>query len=188
VAITRSQVIAILLGVALMITTAGTLDTVYSQGEKAPNFNLKTLDEIQVTLDSFSGKPVVLWFMATWCPSCVGQADAIKQIKSEYGDKVNILAIDLWSVQSVGGEQQQGLGGLSAETKEDLKTFLEKFGSPEWKAAMDTDNAAIRHGIAEVDSTVVIDYNGNIVLKHLGPSGYQPLEETLTKIFSSSSS
>jgi thiol-disulfide isomerase/thioredoxin len=112
-AITRSEGIAILLGVTLIIIiTAGIFDTAYSQGEKAPDFNLKTLDGSQITLDSFTGKPVVLWFMATWCPSCVGQADAIKQVKSEYGDKVNILAIDLWSVQSISGGQEQGLGGL----------------------------------------------------------------------------
>jgi len=40
--------------------------------------------------------------MATWCPSCVGQADAIKKVRSEYDSKVNILAIDLEAAQNIG--------------------------------------------------------------------------------------
>jgi cytochrome oxidase Cu insertion factor (SCO1/SenC/PrrC family) len=34
---------------------------------KAPDFKLKTVGGKQVSLQSFKGKPLVLWFMAAWC-------------------------------------------------------------------------------------------------------------------------
>ena len=35
-------------------------------GQKAPDFMLTTVEGEQVTLDSFQGRPVVLYFYATW--------------------------------------------------------------------------------------------------------------------------
>src|SRR6266496_4634902 len=104
--------------------------------DKASDFNLKTLDGKQITIASFKGKPTVIWFMAAWCPSCIGQTDAIKKVKSEFGDNINILVIDMWSLQTIGGQSSEG---LNAETEVDLKNFLGKYGSPQWEAAVDTD-------------------------------------------------
>jgi thiol-disulfide isomerase/thioredoxin len=161
--------------------TANSTKYVYSDtnNKMAPEFNLKTLDGKEVTLSSLKGKPSILWFMAAWCPSCVGQADVIKKVKSEFGSKINVFVIDMWSSQAIGGQSSEG---LNAETEADMKDFLGKYGSSEWEAAVDTDRVTIRYGILEVDSTVVIDRNGNILLKHLGPSGYQPIKDALSNI------
>jgi thiol-disulfide isomerase/thioredoxin len=114
--------------------------------------------------------------MATWCPSCVGQADAIKHISSEYDDKINVLVIDLWAAQNIDGQSAQG---FNAETESDLQSFIAKYGSTEWKGALDTDRVSIKYRVTEVDSTIVVDGNGNIVMMHLGPSGYQPIKDAL---------
>lgn len=145
---------------------------------RAPDFNLKTIDGRQISLESFSGKPAILWFMAAWCPTCVNQAEAIKQVKSDYGDKIDVLAVDLWVPQNIGG---QNTPGLNAETESDLEDFLTRHGSTEWNAALDTDTMTINYGITQVDSTVVIDGEGNIVLKYLGPSGYQPMKDAIER-------
>jgi thiol-disulfide isomerase/thioredoxin len=145
---------------------------------KAADFNLKTTGGKQVSLESFKGKPLVLWFMAAWCPSCAGQAGAIKQVSSEYGNKINVLVIDLWAAQNIGQSSQ----GLNAETGNDIQAFIAKNGSPQWNAALDTDRVTIKYGITQVDSTIVVDGNGNIVFMNLGPSGYQPLKDALTKV------
>jgi thiol-disulfide isomerase/thioredoxin len=60
--------------------------------------------------------------MATWCPTCVGQAGAIKQVSSEYGNKLNVLVIDLWAPQSMAQSAQ----GRNAETANDLQALLRK--------------------------------------------------------------
>lgn len=144
----------------------------------APDFNLKTVDGKQVSLESFKGKPLVLWFMAAWCPSCVGQASAIKQVSSEYGNKINVLVIDMWAPQNVGQSAQ----GLNAETDKDLQTFIMKNGSPQWNAALDAGEVTIKYGVTQVDSTIIVDGNGNIVFTNSGPSGYQPLNDALAKV------
>lgn len=67
--------------------------------------------------------------MTAWCPTCVGQADAIKQVKSDYGDEFDVLAIDLWVPQNIGGQNAQG---LNTESEGDLKEFLSKHDSSNW--------------------------------------------------------
>ncbi len=170
---------AIVTILVISLAVVGTTKLAYSLNNNgAADFNLKTVDGKQISLESFKGKPLVLWFMAAWCPSCVGQAGAIKQVSSEYGNKLNVLVIDLWAPQNIGQSAQ----GLNAETANDLQAFIAKNGSPQWKAALDTVGVTIKYGITQVDSTVVVDGNGNIVFKNLGPSGYQPLKDALTKV------
>jgi thiol-disulfide isomerase/thioredoxin len=172
-----SFIVMLAITVITSIMAGGASKLVYSDS-KAPDFSLKTLDGNQVSLQSFKGKPLILWFMAAWCPSCVGQASSIKHVSSEYGSKLNVLVIDLWAAQNIG----QGAQGLNAETGNDLQAFIAKNGSPQWMSALDTDRATIKYGITQVDSTVVVDGNGKIVFMNLGPSGYQPLKDALTKV------
>jgi len=179
---TKTMIIKPIIILILILSVAGagtTTKIAYSLSTStAPDFKLTTIDGKQVSLESFKGKPLVLWFMAAWCPSCVGQAAAIKQLSSEYGNKINVLVIDLWALQNIGQIAQ----GLNAETDNDLQSFIAKNGSPQWNAALDTDRVTINYGITQVDSTVVVDSNGNVVLTNLGPSGYQPLKDALTKV------
>jgi thiol-disulfide isomerase/thioredoxin len=172
-----SVLITLTIAVITAVTAGGASKLAYSDS-KAPDFSLKTLDGNQVSLQSFKGKPLVLWFMAAWCPSCVGQAAAIKQVSSEYGNKLNVLVIDLWAPQNIGQSAQ----GLNAETANDVQAFIAMNGSPQWKAALDTVGLTIKYGITQVDSSVVVDGNGNIVFKNVGPSGYQPLKDALAKV------
>src|SRR6266568_9040374 len=121
---------AIIIVLIISVSAAGSVKIAYSESSNTPNFSLKTIDGKQVSLESFKGKPLVLWFMATWCPSCVGQAAAIKQVSSEYGNKLNVLVIDLWAPQNLGQSAQ----GLGAESANDLQAFVVKNGSPQWNA------------------------------------------------------
>jgi peroxiredoxin len=172
-------VITIVAALIVVVVASGAAKEAYSDSNNnAPDFSLKTVDGNQVSLQSFKGKPLVLWFMAAWCPSCVGQAGAINKVSSEYGNKINVLVIDLWAAQNIGQSSQ----GLNAETGNDLKDFIAKNGSPQWNAALDTDRVTIKYGITQVDSTVVVDSNGKIVFMNRGPSGYQSLKDALTKV------
>jgi thiol-disulfide isomerase/thioredoxin len=176
------MIIIPIITIVLILSVAGvgtTTKIAYSLGtNSAPDFKLTTIDGKQVSLESFKGKPLVLWFMAAWCPSCVGEAAAIKQESSEYGNKINVLVINLWAAQNIGQSSQ----GLNAETDNNLEGFIAKNGSPQWNAALDTDRVTIKYGITQIGSTVVLDGNGNIVFTNLGPSGYQPLKDALTKV------
>ena len=42
-----------------------------------------------------SDTPTLVDFFATWCGPCIAMSPIIKQLKSEMGDKVNILKVDV---------------------------------------------------------------------------------------------
>ena len=46
-------------------------------GAPAPDFRFSTLDGKQRRLSEFRGRPVMLWFYATWCPTCVVGTGAV---------------------------------------------------------------------------------------------------------------
>jgi thiol-disulfide isomerase/thioredoxin len=177
----KSKKVIISIGiVAIVVIIGSVLVTSFSNTTSAaPNFRLRSIDGSPVSLSSFKGRPVILWFMAAWCPTCVGQSDSITKVKSEFGTKVDLLVIDMWSTQAIGGNSANG---KQSETANDLQDFLIKHGGAKWKAALDTDRAVLKYGIVEVDSTVIVDKNGNIAFKNLGSTGYQPLREAVSKI------
>jgi thiol-disulfide isomerase/thioredoxin len=174
----KSKTIVTIVVIVIALVISWVVGLSMANNNNTTGFNLKTIGGKQVSLESFKGKPLVLWFMATWCPTCVGQAGAIKQISSEYGNKISVLVIDLWAIQNIG----QSLQGFNAETMNDLQAFMAKYGSPQWNAALDDDGVAIKYGITRVDSTVILDSNGKPVFTNLGPSGYEPLKDALAKV------
>ncbi len=42
------------------------LEVGHKAGQKAPDFMLTTVEGEQVSLDSFSGRPLLLYFYTTW--------------------------------------------------------------------------------------------------------------------------
>ncbi|MGA9148996.1 MAG: TlpA disulfide reductase family protein [Candidatus Nitrosopolaris sp.] len=172
----KTVVTIVVIVIALVISCVVGV-SISNNNNTTTGFNLNTIGGKQVSLESFKGKPLVLWFMDTWCPTCVGQAGAIKQVSSEYGNKINVFVIDLWATQNIG----QSFKGLNAETMSDLQAFIAKYGSPQWNAALD-DGVTIKYGITRVDSTVILDSNGKPVFTNLGPSGYEPLKDALGKV------
>ena len=42
------------------------METGHKVGQKAPDFMLTTVDGEQVSLDGFQGRPLVIYFYATW--------------------------------------------------------------------------------------------------------------------------
>jgi len=64
---------------------------------KATDFTLNTLDGNSIQLSDFSaqGKPVLLYFFASWCPFCARDFSALEKIYPDYQDDVVIVAIDI---------------------------------------------------------------------------------------------
>ena len=47
-----------------------------------------------VRFDVFKNKPLIVFFWATWCPYCQAELTHLGAIKSQYGDGVQILAVN----------------------------------------------------------------------------------------------
>src|SRR5690606_18381001 len=64
-------------------------------GKEAPEFSLPDILGREVALADFRGKPVILNFWATWCPTCRYETPAHQAFVNRHGDKVAYVAINL---------------------------------------------------------------------------------------------
>ncbi|MGD6848885.1 peroxiredoxin [Rossellomorea aquimaris] len=71
-----------------------------SKGDRAPDFELTTLDGKAVKLSDYQGKKVILNFWATWCPPCKAEMPHMQSYYEENAEKENveILAVNLTSM------------------------------------------------------------------------------------------
>ncbi|WP_312742878.1 TlpA family protein disulfide reductase [Sphingobacterium multivorum] len=46
------------------------------------------------TLEKYRGKPLILDFWATWCPSCIAKFPKVDQFKRIYGDHINFILVN----------------------------------------------------------------------------------------------
>lgn len=65
--------------------------------KKAPKFEVTTIDGQNISLDQSlsEGKPMLIYFTASWCPMCAKNWPAIAELYPEYKDRVNFVAISI---------------------------------------------------------------------------------------------
>ena len=59
------------------LTASAQTKAVVELGSPAPDMTFTTVDGAQRRLSEFRGRPVMLWFIATWCPSCKAATRAV---------------------------------------------------------------------------------------------------------------
>lgn len=78
----------------------GSVKIGFEEGNKSPNFQLKTLDGKDVQLSDFKGKKVILNFWATWCPPCKAEMPHMQDFyKEQKGKNIEILAVNLTTAE-----------------------------------------------------------------------------------------
>jgi thiol-disulfide isomerase/thioredoxin len=113
----------------------------------APNFGLQDMDGQSVFLNQFRGRPVLINFWTTWCPSCKAEMPLIQSISA---DK-NLAA--------------QGLAVLTVDLGEDLNTVasFKKSNNYSFTTLLDTQQiVANLYNVYGIPTTYFIDKNGII--------------------------
>ncbi len=82
----------------------------------APAFDEITLQDEQVTLEDYAGKPVMLHFWASWCGACEFEQDSISELAGD------------WQVVTVAYR--------SGETEE-VRRYMERKGIENWTTIVD---------------------------------------------------
>ena len=118
----------------------------------APDFTLNDLKGNQVTLKNFKGRVVFLNFWATWCPPCRREMPAMEHLYKKLKDRgLVILAVDM------------------QESEKLVKAFMSDF-SLSFPALLDLDgDISFLYGIRGLPSTYIIDREGMIIGKAVGP-------------------
>ncbi len=118
----------------------------------APKFALQRLDDAQKTirLDDMRGKVWVLNVWASWCVACREEHPLLVEFAKK-------RVVPLY--------------GLNYKDKrEDATAWLARFGNPYDASLFDDEGrVGIDFGVYGVPETFVIDQNGVIRMKHIGP-------------------
>ena len=130
----------------------------------APDFSLIDLQGKKFTLSSQLGKPVVLFFGTTWCPSCRAEIPSVKAMYETYAKQgLVIVYIDI------------------EEPAEKVERFVNRYSLP-YPVLLDNDGrVASNYNIVGVPTLFLIDKEGNVIT-----AGHRISQLPINKLFPSS--
>jgi len=132
-------------------------------GDTAPDFTLPTLNDEPIQLSQLRGKPVIINFWATWCPPCQREMPDLEKFYSDYQSHVEFLSVNL----------------TSQDRREKVASFIEQYGVT-FPVVLDTKGKILKlYNIQTIPTTYILDENGVIRKKALGPLTYKQLQETI---------
>jgi len=153
---------------ALFVCAEG--DKTYAQEgnnyPQAPEFTLEDLDGNEIALSDYSGKVVFLNFWATWCGPCRHEIPDFIEAYKEYKDEgMEIIGVSLDTI-----------------SPESVLAFAKKY-KINYPVAMGTEEIVKDYGpIPAIPVTVIIDKNGNLRHRKVGPLDKKSLESWFLKL------
>jgi peroxiredoxin len=139
-------------------------DTVPVQsGLPAPGFSAPSLRGDTVELESLRGKVVLLNAWATWCEPCRWEMPAMERLYEQYGGKGLVVV-------AVSQDQEPGPDAVEGGTLKDVAGFVAE-NHLTFPVLLDPKARLTRiYGIVGLPTTFLIDRQGRIVRKVLGPA------------------
>lgn len=119
---------------------------------EAPEFELPDIEGGSVSLAQYRGKrPVLLYFWATWCPSCRAvKPDLIKLRERTKEEELEILAINVGSGDSL----------------DKLKRYQKKHPLPAIKVLYDNNGRVTQHySVQGIPLFVLVDIDGKVTYR-----------------------
>lgn len=131
-------------------------------GNRAPEFELKTIEGDTIKLSDLRGKVVFVNLWATWCPPCRAEMpEMVRYYKDHSSKDIEVLGVNL----------------TDSDSEKEVKKFAHDFNlnfpvllDPEGKVG-DT------YKTVTIPTTFIIDKKGIIKQKHIGPMNYEMMED-----------
>lgn len=135
------------------------------KGDLAPDFVLKYPDGRRTRLSDLEGQAVVMNFWASWCAPCREEMPAFADAHRRYQSQGVVI-----------------LGINAQETAEQAQRFLDQMEVP-YTVALDTRGEVMQaYNVRGLPTTVFIDRQGRIALRHAGLLNSQQLEDYINRI------
>jgi peroxiredoxin len=135
--------------------------TVFILPEKTPEpaFSLPDLEGRTVSSKEFAGKVVVLSFGATWCPTCTSELQSLDNLQAKFPKDLLVYFV-----------------ALDGRGEKDVKPYMTKAGH-RLPVLLDPKMAVAReHGIRWIPVTLVVDRQGTVVGRAIGPREWDSKE------------
>ncbi|MFD2117384.1 TlpA disulfide reductase family protein [Paenibacillus yanchengensis] len=135
------------------------------KGNIAPDFVLESLDGEERKLSDYRGKKVILNMWATWCPPCREEMPDMQKMHEQHGDSdIAIVAVNLTS---------------SEQKIEDITEFVEEYGLTFPILLDPKDQVAGRYQVTSIPTSYILDAEGKIQQKVVGPMSFEMMSELL---------
>ena len=132
--------------------------------QPAPQFSLPSLyDATQYTPESFAGEVWLFNVWASWCRACITEHPMLVQM-----NKIDGLTM---------------VGLNYKDIRDEGQAWLERFGNPFDKVLFDQKGSAgIDWGVYGVPETFIMDKQGKVRYKHIGPISEDDLKTKLAPL------
>jgi peroxiredoxin len=128
---------------------------VIEAGDKAPNFQIKSESGRTFSRSEFGGKLLVLNFWATWCPPCVEEMPSLNQFAQAMSNSGVVVL------------------GVSVDKSEKVyRDFLQQRRLAFQVARDPEENISSSYGTFKWPETYVINQEGRVVQKYIGPRNW----------------
>jgi thiol-disulfide isomerase/thioredoxin len=131
-------------------------------GNAAPDFSLTDPQKGQITKQTFAGKPLFIFFTASYCTPCQIGAQNLAKYYDETGKAFNVLIVFV----------------DDSETNNQFIDWKSKFGRDGWYIAKGTDMAQTYH-VQYLDTKYVFDKNGMIRWMNVHPLDYSSIDPVM---------
>ncbi|MBA31087.1 MAG: hypothetical protein CL748_00950 [Chloroflexi bacterium] len=119
----------------------------------------------EVNLKNLNGKIVLIDFWSSWCAPCIAEAETLASTYNRWKDyDVEFIGVAIW------------------DTQEDVDKFIKKYDVNYPIVIDDNGQIAVDFGVAAIPEKILIDKNGKIVKKILGPSSSKDLNNIISEI------
>lgn len=131
---------------------------------QATPFTMKSFDGRDVSLQELKGKPVVVNFFASWCGPCQLEAPALRDAWSEFGDRVEFVAVAV------------------DDSEQAAREFLKEFRL-DFTAGLDSTGEIMKaYNIYGIPKTYIIDRTGVVLYEHSGVITKEDLDRAIKLI------
>lgn len=133
-------------------------------GQPAPGFRLTDVATgAPVALSDLKGKPVILAFWGTYCPSCRAELSTLEEIYKEEGGRYALVA-------------------LSSEDPRKVRSFTRSHGLSFPTVVDGSGDTFAAYKVESIPKTVIIDANGAIVHDFVGEADEDILRDHMAKL------
>ncbi len=147
----------------------------------APDFSLATVTGQHYRLSSLRGRPVLLEFIAVWCPHCQRESAVINRIHARY-DSESGHGLEMLSIlANPYGRDRETTGSIRLADRRDIAWFQRTFHTQEPILIDPTFATVNRYGAGSYPTIYILDGKGVVRYASQGEVSYGTLATAVVK-------